>query len=133
MDIDDLCNWLEECVDAAYGTHCKCKRGFVRSNYGCEDDNECLYPNICPLGATCANTFGGYTCKCLPGFRNVSGECEGNSNIEWKHVNFLRLISLNQMLTNVLKICILASLTKNRAKTITVDMRVCARHLNTRM
>lgn len=35
---------------------------------GCQDVDECAYPNVCGPGAICTNLEGSYRCDCPPGY-----------------------------------------------------------------
>ncbi|CAL5045674.1 unnamed protein product [Urochloa decumbens] len=61
-----------ECLDLpnALGYRCICAQGYQGNPYilyGCQDIDECLYPDLYPCDGKCINIFGGYNCSCIPG------------------------------------------------------------------
>ncbi|CAL5384703.1 unnamed protein product [Camellia sinensis] len=64
------------------GYICKCLPGYQGNSYlldGCQDINECEYPNVnmCEHKNKCVNTLGNYTCSCPKGYHG-DGRIDGN-------------------------------------------------------
>ncbi|CAJ0569491.1 unnamed protein product, partial [Mesorhabditis spiculigera] len=75
-------NKIDKCdrsrLTASYS--CKCKAGFqkiIGSKYRCENINECVPQNPCPLHAVtkqpfkCIDSIGSYSCQCSDGYVNI--------------------------------------------------------------
>nr|XP_043637461.1 wall-associated receptor kinase-like 8 [Erigeron canadensis] len=62
------------CVDSVRksgGYRCQCNEGYEGNPYlhpGCQDINECDYPQIYPCNGDCINTQGSYNCTCSSGY-----------------------------------------------------------------
>ncbi|XP_060067155.1 uncharacterized protein LOC132547415 [Ylistrum balloti] len=69
------CPSHSDCVNNEGSFSCQCKQGFVVTNEGCDDINECL-DGPCGDHALCYNTPGTYECVCNPGYVMTDGECK---------------------------------------------------------
>uniref|UniRef100_A0A8C5R9H8 Uromodulin n=1 Tax=Leptobrachium leishanense TaxID=445787 RepID=A0A8C5R9H8_9ANUR len=69
------------CVNTIGSFNCSCYSGYVSTDDGCEDVNECASAdlNSCHPLAICTNEFGSYTCSCPYGyFGDGYNNCEIN-------------------------------------------------------
>ncbi|KAJ6897156.1 hypothetical protein NC651_023131 [Populus alba x Populus x berolinensis] len=75
--INTNCNYS----DNGHGYRCACKKGFEGNPYleqGCQDIDECKYPEKYPCDGKCHNTIGDYECKCPLGMRgDGKRDCRG--------------------------------------------------------
>lgn len=62
------CNKEEDCRpgELCISGKCECNEGFLLTNNGCQDINECEN-QICHPSAQCSNIPGSYQCQCPPG------------------------------------------------------------------
>ena len=75
----DFCKGNLQCTNTVGSYFCGCWDGYetvVTSNLdltkkipGCQDIDECINHNICPVNSICQNTAGSYACLCNAGFR----------------------------------------------------------------
>ncbi|KAM0838506.1 hypothetical protein ACQ4PT_060922 [Festuca glaucescens] len=63
----------------ATGYLCTCNDGFAGNPYleeGCQDINECSFPDQYPCYGTCTNTNGDYSCSCKSGTQSINPKRE---------------------------------------------------------
>lgn len=58
--MDSDCRLGELCTDG----NCQCQPGYIKSQDGCSDINECQDKSVCPSSHVCANTPGSFICSC---------------------------------------------------------------------
>uniref|UniRef100_A0ACD5TB58 Uncharacterized protein n=1 Tax=Avena sativa TaxID=4498 RepID=A0ACD5TB58_AVESA len=69
------------CINSlnATGYLCTCNNGFAGNPYleeGCQDIDECSFPDQYPCYGTCSNTIGDYSCSCNSGTRSIDPKRE---------------------------------------------------------
>ncbi|CAM0948018.1 unnamed protein product [Alopecurus aequalis] len=63
----------------ATGYLCTCNNGFAGNPYleeGCQDINECSFPDQYPCNGICSNTIGNYSCSCKSGTQSIDPKKE---------------------------------------------------------
>uniref|UniRef100_A0A0D9VB90 Protein kinase domain-containing protein n=1 Tax=Leersia perrieri TaxID=77586 RepID=A0A0D9VB90_9ORYZ len=72
----------------ATGYLCVCKNGFAGNPYleeGCQDIDECKFPDQYPCNGICSNAIGDYRCNCQPGTHSIDPKketCSPNTTSE---------------------------------------------------
>ncbi|CAO2202410.1 unnamed protein product [Urochloa humidicola] len=67
------------------GYRCLCSQGYQGNPYvhgGCEDIDECKFPDIYLCYGNCINTPGSFTCQCPPGFTGNASVPNGCKDID---------------------------------------------------
>ena len=112
QDIDE-CVLLAACSDVAnsdcQNTHgsynCNCHQGWTKVGDVCEDVDECLGENSCPIYSICTNLIGSYDCNCEVGYEAVGDnegllECfpcaEGFDAIDSDDGNYTQCVDINE-------------------------------------
>ena len=62
------CLGIQYCVDFIGHAECHCPEGYLISDTGCDDIDECLDDGRCESLEVCKNTPGAYECVCAPGY-----------------------------------------------------------------